>query len=98
MCQRTSTHWTHARVLVDHEGMTRLARTATDIASALGRRAESRRASNAERRALRRDLASYNTEAEVTDLLATLEAGRAEEATEVRAIVLGRVHATRMAS
>jgi hypothetical protein len=71
--------------------MTRLARKATAVVSNTRGRVASRRAELAARRTLRRELATYTTEAEISDLLAAVEARSGGEATEIRAILLGKM-------
>lgn len=70
--------------------MTFLARAAAAVSSTRDRVA-SRRGDLAARRTLRRELATYTTEAEISDLLATVEARSGGEATEIRAILLGNM-------
>lgn len=52
-----------------------------------------RRADHASRRALRRDLESYNTHADISDLLAGLDASHGTDADVVRSIVLRQMAA-----
>jgi hypothetical protein len=70
--------------------MTRLIYRTNTVISRAHKGVVARRADRASRRALRRDLQSYNTDAEISDLLAGLDAAHGTDADVVRSIVLSQ--------
>ncbi len=98
MVHRIHLHWTHLLPNRDHGAMTRTQHQTQGILTRARREVASVRAARAQHRALRRDLAEYTTDAEITDLLASLDGREDAGADAIRSIVLGNRAGTSQAA